>query len=346
MNRDRFYGIVFVLATVLGLLIVPVDLPASDLTGHDQTSPFSQAIEFAQRRTVKIYGASIGRVSGFATGMLVSADGDIITSQGVHLSAYRVRVTLHDGSMHDAKVVRRNSETQLALLKIDAKTPDYFSLSESPVGQNGDWVLAISNAFKVADGAEPLSVNLGVVSLRAKLDAKRLTQDYDYHGDVLIIDAITSNPGAAGGAVVTADKRLAGMIGKVIESKRTNTRLNYALPSDVLHAFYTGKDSSGQAMDVASGKAVLGIRLFSLSGRNAPAYVDRVTPGSPALKAKLRVDDLIMSIDGQQVRTVRDYESILETLVPSREITLVVKRRNQLIDIKITPDAEEEDAEQ
>jgi serine protease Do len=332
------------LAITLVLAIGFVLAPAPDTTvaANDQSSPFAAAIEYAQQRTVKIYGASIGRVSGFATGLIVSAEGDIITSQGVHLSGFRVRVTLPDGTMHNAKVVRRDADAQLALLKVEVPTPAYFALSESQVGKSGDWVLAVSNAFKVADGVEPLSVNLGVASLRTELDAKRQTQDYDYHGDVLLIDAITSNPGAAGGAVVTVDKQLAGMIGKVIEGKSTNTRLNYAVPNDVLHAFFTGKDLGNQTVPVAKGKAVLGIRLFALGGRNSPAYIDRVSPSSPASKVKLQPDDLIVSIDGQQVRTVRDYGKILESLVPGQPVTLIVKRRNSLVEVKITPDAEEE----
>lgn len=308
----------------------------------ERSSPFTAAIEYAQQRTVKIYGASIGRVAGFATGLIVSAEGDIITAQGVHLSGYRVRVTLPDGTMHNAKVVRRDPDTQLALLKIQANTPTYFSLGETPVGNSGDWVLAVSNAFKVADGAEPLSVNLGVISLRTKLEAKRLTQDYDYAGDVLLIDAITSNPGAAGGAVVTADKRLAGMIGKVIESKSTNTRLNYAVPNDVLHAFFQGVDAGGSKTPITKGKAVIGIRLFALGGRNAPAYVDRVKPASPAFQAKLRPDDLVVSMAGEKIRTVRDYKEVLDSLVPGREISLIVKRQNRLVEVKITPAAEDE----
>lgn len=329
----------FVLVCAVGYLFGSVIQQVA--VANEQSSPFAAAIEYAQQRTVKIYGASIGRVSGFATGLIVSADGDIITAQGVHLSGYRVRVTLPDGTLHNAKVVRRHPDTQLALLKVEAATPAHFTLGDTPVGQNGDWVLAVSNAFKVADGAEPLSVNLGVVSLRTKLEAKRLTQDYDYTGDVLLIDAITSNPGAAGGALVTADKRLAGMIGKVIEGKSTNTRLNYAVPNDVLHAFFTGKDMGGNTTTV-KGKAVLGIRLFTLGGRNAPAYIDRVRPASPAFKAKLRADDLIVSMAGEQIRTVRDYGKVLESLVPGRETTLIVKRQNRLVEVKITPDAEEE----
>ncbi len=304
---------------------------------------FSQAAAEAQKRTVKVYGASIGRVTGYATGIIVSADGQIITAQGVHLNAQRIRVTLPDGSLHEANLVRTSNALQLALLKIDAATPDFFALSDKPVADKGDWVLAVSNAFKVADGPEPLSVNLGVISLRTRLDARHGTQDVEYAGDVLLIDAITSNPGAAGGAIVTADGHLAGMIGKILEGKTTNTRLNYAVPSDLLLKFLNDEEIEEPATTpLAAGKAVLGIRLFALGGRNAPAYIDRVIPGTPAAEVELRPDDLVVSIAGSLVRNVREYDEALEALRPGDEITLVVKRRNKLVQVQITPVAEEE----
>jgi len=309
---------------------------------EDIGGTFADAVEHAQKRTVKLYGASIGRVSGFATGIVVSDDGKIVTAQGIHLSSH-IRVTLPDGTMHNAKVLSSIDRLQLALLKIDTPTPDYFELTDKPIARKGDWILAVSNAFKVADGAEPLSVNLGVVSLRTRLDVRRGVQDFAYDGDVLLIDAITSNPGAAGGAIVTADQRLVGMIGKVIESTSTNTRLNYAVPSDLVAQFVAGKISeSSDTGSIPLAKADLGIRLFRLGGRKAPAYIDRVQPGSPAAKAKLRSDDLIVSIDGQAVRDASTFEEIIDTLKPGEEITIVVKRRNQVLPIQITPIAKEE----
>lgn len=303
--------------------------------------PFTAANDYAQARTVKIYGAGIGRVSGFATGLIVSADGLIMTTQGVHLAGYRVRVTLPDGQTKDAEVVRRSQPLQLALLKIDAETPDYFEISDKPVARRGDWVLGVSNAFKVADGPEPLSVNLGIISLRTSLDATRGTQDFDYTGEVLLIDAITSNPGAGGGAVVTAESRLAGMIGKEIESKSTNTRLNYAVPADVLKLFLDNKEV--EATPVVQEKAVVGIRLFALGGKKGPAYIDRVVRGSPADHADLKPDDLVLSVNGQSVRSIEDYEEVVATLKPNVEITLTLKRRNDVLQVQLTPTAEKQD---
>lgn len=306
---------------------------------------FSPAVEYAQARTVKIFGAGIGRSPGYATGLIVSPQGEILTTQGVFLAGDNLRVTLTDGTTHPAQVVRRSQKLLVALLKIDAITQEHFELPDKPVAAKGDWVLGVSNAFKVADGREPLSVNIGVLSLRTQLDARRGFQDFPYDGDVYLIDAITSNPGAAGGAVVNADGKLVGMIGRVIESRATNTRLNYAIPADLLKAFVDGKEESPMVasagpMPPAGAKAELGIRLFALGGRKSPAYIDRVIPGSPAAQAGLKTDDLVVSIDGQVVRDGGDYRRIVDALKPGSEVVLEVKRKNDLISVKITPGAE------
>ena len=70
--------------------------------------------------------------------------------------------------------------------------------------QPADWVLAAGNPFKVAEGAEPVSISHGVFSTRTRLDAKRRVREFPYHGDVLVIDAATSNPGSPGSALVIA----------------------------------------------------------------------------------------------------------------------------------------------
>jgi len=307
----------------------------------DEHSAFSEAIEYAQARTVKIYGAGIAHVAGYATGIVVSSEGDILTAQGVYLSSDHLRVGLPDGSLHPAKVIRRDMPLQAALLKIEVPTPEFFDLADEAKVKKGDWVLAVSNAFKVADGREPLSVNLGVYSLRTRVEAKRGVQDVEYAGDAVIIDAITSNPGASGGAVVAADGKLVGMIGKIIESKQTNTRLNYAVPADQLKLFLDNQ-STVASVTQSNQKPTLGLRMFQLGGRRGPAFVDRVAAGGPAASAGLRPDDLIVSIAGQVVRDLDDFEQKAALLTPGRETPLVVKRQGRLLELTITPAAAED----
>ena len=300
---------------------------------------FADAIAVAQRRTVKIYGAGIGRSPAYASGILVSSTGDVLTGNGVYLGAENLRITLPDGNTYPATVVRRSQTLQVAQLKIEASTPDFFEIPEKPAAGKGDWILAVSNAFKVADRAEPLSVNIGVLSLRTQLDARRGVNDFPYEGDVYLYDAITSNPGAAGGAVVSTEGKLVGMIGRVIESKSTNTRLNYAVPADTLKKFMSSEDLAPMVVETPSSSArgELGIRLFNLGGRKSPAYIDRVLPGSAAAKAGLKTDDMVVSIGGEIVRNAGDFNRVTGNLKAGVETIIEVKRKNDLLTIKLTP---------
>jgi serine protease Do len=331
--------------TLVPLLLLAATLHAQAPGDNTVEHPFAPAVAAAQARTVKVYGGAIGRTPGYATGMIVSGSGEILTANGVFLAGQNLRVGLPDGSTHAATVVRRSQELQLALLKIDVPTPQYFALPEKPPAELGDWVLAVSNAFKVADGEEPLSVNIGVLSLRIPLDARRGVQDFPYEGEVLLYDAITSNPGAAGGAVVNAEGALVGMIGREIVARSTNTRLNYAVPVDLLGPFVRGDQTPPLAATSpgksAGAKPELGIRLFALGGRRGPAFIDRVLPGSPAAKAGLKSDDLVISVGGQAVRDAGDYQRLAGELAVGKEVILEIKRKNELLSVRIVPAAAE-----
>ncbi len=304
-----------------------------------QPSFIDQAISKSQPKMVEVFGASAGKVEGFATGIIISKDGLILSSQGVFLDGRQVKVVLADGAEHSATILKRDRETQLSLLKIQAVTPSFFELSADSVGKKGDWVIALSNAFKVADKDEPVSAMLGVISLRTTMEARLTKRDVAYRGELVLIDAITSNPGASGGAVITPDGRLVGIVGKIINSSETNTRLNYAVPTQVLHEFVAGKASvNGEAQPVIEQQDVeFGVVLFKLGGRNNPAYIDRVVRGSPAAKAKLKSDDMIVSIAGEKIGNLKDYAESLKSLRPEEEVLMIVKRGVEMVRVRIAP---------
>ena len=330
------------LASLLPILVIACCQSA--IAQVAETPSLQTTILQAQPAMVKVFGAKAGRVEGNATGFAVSQDGLILTSQGVFLDGKRVRVVLADGSSHVATVLKRDRERQLALLKIEAELPKWFELIDEPIVQQGDWVIAVCNAFKVADKAEPISATLGIVSLQSEMEAKLTKRDYAFRGELFLIDAITSNPGAAGGAVLTTDGRLAGMVGKIINSSETNTRLNYAVPCNVLHAFVNGDANALAAKDATDAKAPtdqeigeLGIQVFLLGGRKSPAYVDRVKRGSPAAEAGMKADDVIVSINGEKIASVKDFQDTLKTLVVGEEVLLIYKRANELVRQKLVP---------
>lgn len=303
---------------------------------EEDERPFEKAIELAQARTVKIYGAGIGREPGYGSGVVVSAEGDILAAAGTYLLAQNLRVTLPNGETTSAKLVRQSETLQLALLKIDRATPEFFEIEPAAVGKAGDWILAVTNVFKVAEGDEPLSVGLGVISARTRLDLKRGVNEFNYPEEVLLFDAITSNPGAQGGAIVTVDGRLAGMVGKVLESRLTGTRLNYAIPSDVLHRFLKGEETPPTvASSPGAPRGDVGIRFLGFGANRDPAYVDRVVSNSPAAAAGIEPDDLIVTINGQPVRTAAEAKKMLPASPKNQPLRLTLKRKDQLLEITI-----------
>lgn len=302
---------------------------------------FENAVAMSQPKMVKVFGASVGRVEGNSTGILVSSQGHVLTMQGVFLDGSNVRVILADGTEQVATVLKRDRRTQLALLKIETETPNYFELSPEPIGNQGDWVVALTNAFRVADKDEPVSAMWGIISLRTSIEARLSRRDVAYQGELVLVDCITSNPGAGGGAVVLADGRLVGMVGRIIDSTETNTRLNYAVPSSVLTKFLEqdAPIKGGEAEAPAKEKGDLGIILFKLGGRGSPAYVDRTRPGSPAAQAKLQADDMIVSIDEIKIGNVKQFEEALESMRAGQEIILVIKRGKEFLRIPMIPEA-------
>jgi serine protease Do len=262
-------------------------------------------------------------------------------------------------------VLARDDRRELALLKIDAADLPSFELGTSEHLHRGDWLIAASNAFKVAQGREPISVWAGVLTARTELDARRRTQPYPYRGPVLLLDMIAANPGAAGGAVVDLDGNLVGVVGNRVIGELTNTWLNYAMPIEEVAGFLAEAASGGPVSDRSSsaggaadrsdigplkgdndsaesggeevaGKPYLGIRLFEIGGRLKPAYVERVRPGSPAHRAGVRRNDLIIALNGRTLGTCDDYHAVFDTLRPGDEVEIVVKRKDELKTFNVT----------
>jgi serine protease Do len=322
---------------------------------------FDRAIDAAMPRVVKLYGLGVGAQAGYGTGVVVSSDGLVLTVFSLLIDARQVRAVTSNGTHYEAEVVHRDNARQLALLRL--KPPDqsgdpanelrstgpftFFDLkcgaAEEAALRPGDWVLAAGNPFKVADGAEPVSVVHGVFSARTRLDARRSVKEFPYQGDVLVIDAITSNPGAPGSAVVDVEGRFVGMIGREVVSNLTHTHFNYAMPRDVLCEFFkeatgvTPRDALAEA-NASKGGVDPGIRLTRTGYRDIPPMVDRVRRGSAAELAGVRQDDLILSLNGKNVANPEEYDERLRSIATGEGIDLVIRRGRNVVTIRLEPE--------
>jgi serine protease Do len=334
---------------------------------------FDPAIDAVLPRVVKLYGLRVGMEAGFGSGVIVSPDGHVLSVYSLLTDARNVRAITADGTVHDAEVLFRDRRLQLALLRLtpptesdpspeaaaadDSTSPgfDFFDLSKDSELLPGDWILAAGNAFKVAEGDEPVSIAHGVFSARTRLDARRRVRDFSYRGDVLVIDAITSNPGAPGSAVVNLDGEFVGMIGREVISNLTHTHFNYAIPRDVLLEFYQTAlaadvpdadmlAESGRPADPDAGPPTpdrLGLRLSNVGYKRVLPFIEFVRVGSPAHAAGVRKDDLILSINGRSVATVAEVEDRLGSTSASEPVALVLRRNRAIVTARLEKEASE-----
>ena len=192
-------------------------------------------IDQAQAKMVKIYGAGGFRsLEAYQSGMLISAQGHILTVLSHALDTDYISVTLADGRKFEAKLLGADPALDVAVLKIEAAGLPHFDLRDAVAVSAGARVLALSNFFGVATGDEPASVQHGTVSVVTRLDARRGVFETPYHGPVYVLDLVTNNPGARAAALVTRRGELAAMLGKELRNSLNNTWLNYAVPIDQL----------------------------------------------------------------------------------------------------------------
>jgi S1-C subfamily serine protease len=324
---------------------------------------FTATSEQVNKKMVKLFGAGgFKGLPSYGTGILVSKDGYILTINNHILNSVDIRVHLHDGRLYRAKVKFREPELDIALLKIEDDVDDlefYFDIAAAvkvPPPEVGDWILCFSNAFQIATRSEPMSVQRGNIMAIAPLKARRGVNDPPYMGEAYFIDTVASNPGAAGGIITNRKGELLGIIGRELKSTLSDTWVNYAMPitakvdivrddgkTEVVDVASFVKDGMNNKYHGSSGKlkkgglgAYSGIILVPNAVSTTPPYVDEVIPGSPAAKAKLQPDDLIVYVDGELVQTVKAFREILKQSSPGVVLQLEVQRGNQLKTIKLT----------
>jgi serine protease Do len=292
---------------------------------------------------VKVHGASgVRGIAPYATGVLVSAEGHVLTLDLVSLQADRTRVVLHDGSTHDAALLPADDRLGARMLKIEAGRPLPFAVPAAGVPlAHGALVVSLGNCFRLAELSEKVSATFGVLVARARTGLRYRLQDVDYDGELLIVDA-ANNPGHFGGGLFTLDGRWIGLNARVVESRETNTDLWAAIPIGELVPYVErlvrgvgpkpGEDLPPVPLPVEHG-----IVLFDQAGRQSPpAYVDRVLPGSAAAAAGLRPDDLIARVGEAPVRTCAEFHAAVSRHRPGDSVSITYKRgtavhRTQLV---------------
>jgi serine protease Do len=331
----------FALLTVAAVL-VPSAAQATD--------PLREVAEQVNTKVVKVYGAGgFAKVGHYGSGIIVSPEGHILTVANHLLDTESLVVHLYDGRRMPARVIAVEPELDAALIKIvppgkkideptrlDLPFYDITEAAKRPRAQPGDWVLAFSNAFEASSFDEPVTMQRGVVAAHTKLHARNRLIEFRYTGDVYVVDSITNNEGAAGGALTDRKGNLLGIVGRELQNAQSETMINYAIPVgasvEVTVAVKGERKTETRSIPdfVAHGmkgeyRAVKRDRVDDRDGggfagivfvpnvlERTPAYVESIVPGSPA-EGKLRPDDLISFVDGEPVPSIKAFEEYRRT---------------------------------
>ena len=233
------------------------------------------------------------------SGFIIDPSGLVVTNNHVVKGAKKVTVILQDGTRYAAKVLGRDSKTDLALLKVEAgHALPYVSWGDSGSEQVGDWVVAVGNPFGLGG-----TVSAGIVSARGR----------DIHSgpydDFLQIDA-PINRGNSGGPTFNLRGQVIGINTAIYSPNGGSVGIGFAIPSDLAKPIVAQLREHGKVS-----RGWLGVQIQEVTPAIAKALglpndhgalVANVTEGSPAETAGMRQGDVIESFDGHEVAKMRD----------------------------------------
>ena len=310
--------------------------------------PLGRWARDAQTRVVKIYGAGgLSGLEAYQSGFIVSPEGHIATAWSYVLDVEPI-VLLDDGRRFESKIVGFEPSLGLAVLKIEASELPFFPIGEATSAQWGDPIIAVSNLFNIATGNEPASVMQGSIASTSNLQARRGTFKTPYKGEVMILDLVANNPGAAGGVVVDVQGRLIGMLGKELRDSATGVWLNYAVPASSLRKaigdIIAGRKTTAPTesnptlpRNKSHGLQSLGLVMVPDVLETTPAYIDQVLSDSMAAKAALQPDDLILLINGNRVESQRSIRATLRTIDRRDKVELTIQRDSEILPVVLRP---------
>jgi Do/DeqQ family serine protease len=276
------------------------------------------------------FGEQMQRRSGLGSGVIVSADGYILTNYHVIDGADEIEVALNDGRKFKAKVIGTDPESDLAVLKIgaDAKLPA-ISFAAAGTLRVGDVVLAIGNPFGVGQ-----TVTSGIVSA---LDRSHL--GINTFENFIQTDAAI-NPGNSGGALVDAGGNLVGINTAIYSQSGGSMGIGFAIPVSLARSVMeqivrTGTVTRGWVgveIQEVTPELAEAFRLPSTSG----ALIAGIMRGSPADKAGVKPGDLLVAIDGKPVKDAQAMLGLIANLAPGQRAQFALRREGKAVELPIT----------
>ncbi|WP_425988795.1 Do family serine endopeptidase [Brevundimonas sp. TWP2-3-2] len=258
---------------------------------------------------------------GAGSGFFISADGFIVTNNHVVANATKITVRMSDGRELPARLVGRDADTDLAVVKVEGSGFNFVSFEEAAEPRVGDWVLAVGNPFSLGGTA-----TAGIVSARAREIGDSSTPYTDY----LQIDAAI-NRGNSGGPTFDIYGRVIGVNSAIFSPTGGSVGIGFAIPASIAKTV-TDRLMSGQAIQ----RGYLGVQIqdlldeyrepLGLPEDQDGAYIADVTPGAPAEQGGLRAGDVVVALNGRPIASSSDLTRQVGQAAPGDNLRLEILR--------------------
>jgi len=262
---------------------------------------------------------------GAGSGVIISADGYIVTNNHVVEGADELTVTLNDNKEYSARIIGTDKTTDLALIKIDGKNLPTLPIGDSDKLKVGEWVLAVGNPFNLNS-----TVTAGIVSAKARSMGANGVESF------IQTDAAI-NRGNSGGALVNAQGELVGINAMIYSQTGSYAGYGFAIPTTIMNKVVADIKQYGTVQ-----RAVIGIRGGNVNtyvdsekekgntvdlGTMEGIYIDEVEDGSAGAEAGLQKGDVITAIDGKNVKKMAELQEFIASKRPGDKVTLTYLRK-------------------
>lgn len=276
------------------------------------------------------------REKGEGSGVIISADGYIVTNNHVVDGANEVTVSTSDRRELRARVIGTDAKADVALIKVDANNLPYAHLGNSSSVEVGDIALAMGNPFGLGQ-----TVTMGIISATGRGGLG--IEDYE---DFIQTDA-SINPGNSGGALVNAKGEVIGINTAILSRTGGNQGVGFAIPIDMVRQITTQLKEKGTVTRARLGVSIqeLTPQLASALGVKATrgAVVGEILPDGPAANTGLRKEDVIIGMNGKDV-DARSLRLAVGSMTPGTTVDLKVLRGTSEQHVTVRLDAMPADA--
>jgi serine protease Do len=273
---------------------------------------------------------------GMGSGFIIHSNGTIMTNNHVVRGADEVRVRLHDGREFIAKDIKTDPRTDVAIVRIEASDLKPIRMGDSNAIQVGDWVLAIGSPFGL-----DMSVTAGIISAKGR--SHRITERADF----LQTDAAI-NPGNSGGPLINMRGEVIGINTAIATESGGYDGIGFAIPTHIASWVSEQLMSHGEVK-----RGYLGTKIVPIDAQLASkfkiklgegALVREVLPNSPAAKAGLEPEDVIVKLNGHQIEGPSALQGAVEQLTVGSTYPLEIIRGGKHLTLNVTIDALPKDA--